>query len=129
MRLDLTDDEKLALAARFDDASRSNNAAAYRAICAPDAVMWHNFDEAEVATEQSVKTIAWLQRVVPDLAWIDIALFPTRTGWVSQSVMTGTAPGGSLRVHSCVIATLNNDGLMTRVEEYLDSAQTAVLKG
>lgn len=129
MELDLTDDEKLAIATRFAHASRSNDADAYRALCAPDAVTWHNFDEAEVGTEQTVKTVAWLHRAVAGLAWQDVALLPTTTGFVSQTIMTGTAPGGELRVHSCVIVTMNNDGLVTRVEEYLDTAQTAALRG
>lgn len=129
MDLDLTDDDKLAIATRFAEASRTNDADAYRSLCAPGAVTWHNFDEVEVGTEQTVKTVAWLHRAVANLAWQDVALLPTPTGWVSQTVMTGTAPGGELRVHSCVIVTLNDAGLVTRVEEYLDTAQTAALRG
>ena len=129
MALPFTDDEKLAIAARFDAASRENDADAYRALCATGAVTWHNFDDAEVTTEQTVKTVGWLHRTVPDLAWHDVALNPTPTGFVSQTIMTGTAPGGTLRVHSCVIVTLDDAGLVTRVEEYLNPAQTAVLRG
>jgi ketosteroid isomerase-like protein len=36
--------------------------------------------------------------------------------------MTGTGPGGPLRVHTCVVATLSDAGKVTRMEEYLDSA-------
>jgi ketosteroid isomerase-like protein len=129
MALRLTDDEKLAIAAKFAAASRQNDADAYRSLCATGAVTWHNFDDAEVTTEQTVRTVAWLHRTVPDLAWHDVALHPTPTGFVSQTVMTGSAPGGALRVHSCVIVTLDDAGLVTRVEEYLDPTQTAVLRG
>jgi ketosteroid isomerase-like protein len=124
-----SDAEKLAIAERFAAASRANDGDAYRALCAPDAVTWHNFDDAEVTTEQTVRTVAWLHRTVPDLAWSDVAFHLTPTGWVSQTVMTGTAPGGPLRVHSCVIVTLGEGGLVARVEEYLDPAQTAELRG
>jgi ketosteroid isomerase-like protein len=129
MHLDLTDDDKLAIAAKFAAASRTNDADAYRALCTADATTWHNFDDAELGTDQTVKTVAWLHRSVANLAWHDVSLLPTPTGWVSQTLMTGAAPGGELRVHSCVIVTLNGDGLVTRVEEYLDPAQTAVLLG
>jgi uncharacterized protein len=129
MTLKLTDDEKLAIATRFGAASRTNDAEAYTAMCAPGAVTWHNFDDAEVTTAQTVRTISWLHRNVPDLAWVDVALHPTPTGFVSQAILTGTAPGGALRAHSCVIVTLTDDGLVSRVEEYLDPAQTAVLRG
>ena len=66
MTLQLTDDEKLAVAARFAASSRENDADAYRALCAPGAVTWHNFDDAEVTTDQTVKTVGWLHRTVPD---------------------------------------------------------------
>lgn len=125
----LSDADKLAIAARFSAASRSNDADAYRALCAADAVTWHNFDELEVSTEQTLRTVAWLHSTVPDLAWEDVALHPTPDGFVSQTIMTGTAPGGPLRVHSCVVVRLDGRGLVARVEEYLDPAQTAVLRG
>jgi ketosteroid isomerase-like protein len=124
----LSDDDKLAIADRFAAASRGNDADAYAALCAPGAMTWHNFDDLEVPTAQTVQTIAWLHRTVSGLAWTDVALVPTPTGFVSQTVMTGSAPGGELRVHSCVVVTLDDDGRVTRVEEYLDSEQTAVLR-
>jgi ketosteroid isomerase-like protein len=129
MSLPLSDDEKLDIARRFGEASRSNDADAYRALCAPGAVTWHNFDDLEVSTDHTVKTIAWLHRTVTDLDWTDVALAPTPTGFVSQMVMTGTAPGGPLEVRTCVVVTLTSDGLVSRVEEYLDPNQTAVLRG
>lgn len=129
MWISLPDDEKLVIAARFAAASRHDDADAYRTLCAPGAVTWHNFDDVEVTTEQTIRTVSWLHRTVRSLAWIDVALVPTPAGFVSQTIMTGTAPGGELRVHSCVIVTLDGDGLVTRVEEYLDPAQTTVLRG
>ena len=128
MTSSLTDDEKLEIARRFAAASRSNDSEAYTSLCSPTAVTWHNFDDQAVDTAHTLGTIAWLHRTVADLAWEDVALLPTPTGFVSQTIMTGTAPGGSLRVHSCVVATLDDDGLVARVEEYLDPGQTAVLR-
>lgn len=129
MTLALSDDDKLAIARRFAAASRENDAEAYAALCTASSVTWHNFDGLEVPTDTTVRTVAWLHRTVPDLAWTDVALHPTPTGFVSQTVMTGTAPGGALNVHSCVVVTLDDDGLVARVEEYLDPGQTAVLAG
>lgn len=125
----LSDDDKLAIATRFNNATRRNDGQAYAAMCAPDAVTWHNFDEVAVPTENTVRTVAWLHRTVEDLRWIDVATYPTPTGFVSQTIMSGTAPGGPLRVHSCVVVTLDDDGMVTRVEEYLDPTQTSVLAG
>ena len=99
------------------------------ALSAAEAVVWHNFDEVEASMEQTVKGLHWIHRAVPDLAWTDISLRPMDNGFVWQAVLTGTAPGGSLRAHSCVVVTLDDGGLITRLEEYLDRAQTAVLRG
>ncbi len=125
----LTDDDKLGIAARFAAASRGNDAEAYARLCTPRAVTWHNFDELEQTTAQTIRTLAWLHRTVPDLAWVDVASYPTPAGFVSQTIMTGTAPGGPLRVHSCVVVTLDESGLISRIDEYLDPSQTAVLRG
>jgi hypothetical protein len=129
MSVNLSDEAKLGVAARYATASRSNDAELFRSLCAPEATTWHNFDGLEVTTGQTVRTIAWLHGAISNLLWNDVALYPTPTGFVSQTVMTGSAPGGPLLVHSCVIVTLNDAGLIVRAEEYLDTAQTAVLRG
>jgi hypothetical protein len=129
MAAQLSDDDKLAIARRMSDAARNNDSEAYAAGCAPGALTWHNFDQVEVPTAKTVKTIGWLHKAVSDLDWEEVALVATKTGYVSQTIMTGTAPGGALRVHSCVVATLDDDGLVLRMDEYLDPAQTAVLAG
>lgn len=125
----LDDERKLAVAARYAAATRGNDTAAFLALCAPDATVWHNTDDTEVPVEHTAKAMAWLHRKVPDLAWTDISLLPTSTGFVSHSVMRGTAPGGPLQVHSCLIVTLDDDGLVTRIDEFIDAAQTSPLRG
>ncbi len=123
----LSDADKLALAAAYSRASATNNADALRSLSAPNAVTWHNFDEVEVTTEQTIRTIGWLHRTVDDLHWIDVSVQATATGWVSQSILAGAAPGGALRAHSCVVVTLDEQGKVVRTDEYLDPAQLAVL--
>jgi ketosteroid isomerase-like protein len=125
----LTNDQKLAVAARFAAATRGNDPEASAALNAPGSVTWHNFDELEVTPEHGARTMTWLRRAVPDLAWIDVATLPTPNGFVMQTILTGTAPGGPLRLHSCMVVSLDDAGLITRIEEYLDTAQSAVLRG
>jgi ketosteroid isomerase-like protein len=123
------DTTKLAVAARYAAATRTNDSDAFLALCAADAVTWHNTDDRAEPVANTAKGMAWLHRKVPDLAWIDVALLPTPTGFVSHSVMTGTAAGGPLRIHSCLIVTLDDSGLITRIDEFIDAAQTAPLRG
>jgi uncharacterized protein len=127
--MSLSNDQKLAIAKKFAAASRDNDAATHAGMSAPGAVTWHNYDEREMTTEQTGKGLTWIHRAVPDIAWTDIAVRATSDGFIWQSVLTGSAPGGALRAHSCLIVTLNDEGLITRLDEYLDPAQTAVLRG
>lgn len=125
----LSDGRRLEIAAEYCRATRENDATAMLAMSGAEAVVWHNFDEVEASMEQTVKGLRWIHRAVADLTWTDISLRPMDNGFVWQAVLTGTAPGGPLRAHSCVVVTLNDGGLITRLEEYLDRAQTAVLRG
>ena len=124
----LTDQDKMAIAAKYCEASRTNDGAAMLALSAPDAIVWHNFDGAEADMAHTVKTLAWVHRTAKDLAWKDVHLQATSTGFIWQALMTGIAPGGSLLVNTCIVVILNEHGLITRLDEYLDSTSTAVLR-
>lgn len=89
--------------------------------------MWHNADATEEPLVNAAKALAWLHRAVPDIAWTDRALTATADGFVWRAVLTGTAPGGSLQAHTCVVVTLTDEGQVHRIDEYLDPAQTSVL--
>ncbi len=125
----LSDESKLAVAVAYTAASRSNDGVAMAALCAPDAVTWHNFDDRETSTAHTIRAMAWLHRTVVGIDWTDVAVKATSDGFVWQSVLTGTVSDKELRVHSCVVATIGDNGKVIRIEEYLDSAQTAVLRG
>lgn len=125
----LSEQAKLDVAAAYAAASRSNDGTALAALAAPGALTWHNFDDKEVSIEHTVRALGWVHKTVPDASWSDVSLKTTADGFVWQSILTGTAPGGPLRAYSCLIVTLNDDGQVTRAEEYLDTAQTAVLRG
>jgi ketosteroid isomerase-like protein len=119
----------LDLAARWDVATRSGDLDAILALAEPDLVFWHNHDDAEVDVATTVRTIGWLRRTMPDIQWHDDEVLPTATGWVARTTMTGTAPGGELRVHTCVVVTVSERGRVARVAEYLDPAALGVLSG
>lgn len=125
----VTDQQKLAVADAFMAASANNDGAAITALCAPEAMTWHNHDGLESPSAETGKGLNWVHRAVPDVAWVTTALKTTPDGFVWQSVLTGTAPGGPLHCPSCVVVTLDNDGRIKRIEEYLDSKQTRVMRG
>lgn len=102
---------------------------AVRAIYAPDAVIWHNNDQAEQTPDQNLRTLAWVTRNVRELRYDDMRRQETASGFVQQHILRGTAPNGApLEIPACIICEVK-DGRITRLEEYLDSAQTAALRG
>jgi ketosteroid isomerase-like protein len=125
----VTDDDKRRVAVAYAAATRAGDAEALAGLSEPDAVVWHNHDGVEVGVERSGRTLRWLHRTVPDVAWEDVAVTPTATGFVWQAVLTGTAPGGPLRAHTCMVVTMSPSGRVARTDEYLDSAALAPLTG
>jgi ketosteroid isomerase-like protein len=125
----LTDDDKLAAQAAYAAATRAGDVAAVAAATEPDAVVWHNHDDAVVTAEQSGRALRWLHRTMPDVAWHDVAILPTPEGFVWQAVVTGTAPGGPVRAHTCMVVRLSSSGKVERTDEYLDPAALVALAG
>jgi len=106
----------------------ATNAGDTSAFAEPDVVIWHNFDGLEVDGAASARTLSWLHRTVPDIAWVDNRVTPTPSGFVWQSVMTGSAPSGALHAHTCAVFTLSPAGKIARIEEYVDAAALAPLR-
>jgi ketosteroid isomerase-like protein len=101
---------------------------AVRAIYAPDAVIWHNNDGVEEDPETNLRTLRWVTRNIKELRYEDIRRQETPSGFVQQHVLRGIAPNGSpLEIPACIICEVK-DGHITRLDEYLDSAHTAVLR-
>ena len=124
----MTDEEKVAVGEAYRDATAANDAEALRAIHEPDALTWHNLDGLSVSVDDSARSLAWLHRTVPDLRLDDVRITPTSEGFVVRWTMAGTAPGGTLDLHSCVVVELSPASRVARASEYLDSAQLAVLR-
>jgi ketosteroid isomerase-like protein len=123
----VTDDEKLAVAARYIAATRAGDLDALAAACEPAMVVWHNHDGVEVDGAATLRTLGWLHRTVPDIDWETAGLRATGDGFVWQAVTSGTAPGGPLRLHTCAVVTLSAGGKVARIDEYLDSGALAPL--
>jgi hypothetical protein len=124
----VTDDEKLTVAEAYRHATAANDARALREVHEPDARTWHNFDGASVSVDDSARSLAWLHRQVPDLHLDDVRITPTPDGFVIRWTIAGSAPGGLLNLHSCVVVELSTQGKVASAAEYLDSAQLDVLR-
>ena len=97
----MTAEEILAFAKKFVDAIQAGDIATTRACYHPDAKLWHNTDGIEQTVDQNMKVLDWFIRTLPD-----------GTKWAMDA---------------CVVIKIEN-GLITRLDEYLDSAQAGKLR-
>lgn len=94
-----------------------------------DAVHWHNFDEVELPLQGADPEQAPVARAaVPDLAGREVRIHSWDDGFAVQYVFGGTANDGTvIRIPVCSVATVR-DGLISRIEDYADTAQAAALR-
>ena len=123
---DLTEQEMHDLGDRLVTAIASGDAEAVQAIYAADARIWHNFDQREQDVTENLRTLADLHRRATDLAYTEIRRFLAPDGFVQQHVLVGKATGGALQMPA-MIRFWVADGRITRLEEYLDTAQAMVM--
>lgn len=116
------------LAAGFIAAIEEGNIPRLHELCSTDVVIWHNNDNQEVDLDNVARLLTWLSRNVRDLRYADVRRRAFAGGYVQQHVLTGVAPNGdALHLPACLIMQVSN-GLITRIEEYLDSAGVEVLR-
>jgi ketosteroid isomerase-like protein len=124
----MTHDEIEALADRLMAAIEHGDVATLTEIYAPDARIWHNFDGLDQSVPDNLQVLQYLHRTVRDLRYTEIRRIIVDDGWVQQHVLCGDAPGGPLAMPAMLRIHIT-DGWITRIEEYLDPQQAAVLRG
>lgn len=126
-RTSLTDEEILDFAARFMGAIEAGDVAAMRACYAPNARIWHNFDNVEQTLDENVKVLEWFSRILPDRHYRIVRREALKDGFLQQHVLEATLPDGvKWNMSACVVVRMEN-GLISRLDEYLDSAATKAL--
>lgn len=117
----------LEVAERFLAAIEAGDIETVRSLYHPDAQVWHNFDQASQTRDENLRVLAWMSRRVKERRYEEVRRIETPTGFAQQHVLRGIAPNGEkLECPAAIFCTVE-DGLITRLEEYLDTAQTAVL--
>ena len=125
----MNEQETLAMAERFLGAIQSGDVATVRACYAPDAVIWHNNDGKEQTVDQNMRVLEWFMRKLPDRHYRVLRREALKDGFFQQHVLEATLPGGAAwAMPACVIVRIK-DGLIVRLDEYLDSAHAAALQG
>ena len=124
----MTSQDYLTLAERFVGAIQSGDTATVRACYAPDAKLWHNNDGVEQTVDQNMKVLDWFIRTLPDRQYRLVRREALPDGFMPQQVLEATLPDGTKwAMDACVVCRVKN-GVITRLDEYLDSAKSAVLR-
>jgi ketosteroid isomerase-like protein len=124
----VSEQDILDLADRFLTGVQAGDQDGVRACYAPDAIIWHNFDGVEQTVDQNMRSLRWFARTLRDRRYRILRRAAIKDGFVQQHVLEATLPDGTAwAMPACVVATVR-DGLIVRLDEYLDSAHAAVLQ-
>ena len=116
------------LADRLMAAIARGDVAAASACYAPDARVWHNFDGQEQSVAENMLTLAWMDKRLSGRKYEIVSRHVFDGGFVQQHVLTGTLNNGApFRMPACIVVQVR-DGLIARLDEYLDTAQTQALR-
>ena len=117
------------IAERFFDAVSAGRIDDVMALYAIDAVIWHNHDGVEQTVAENLQTLTWMATRLGGVEYTQVRRSVTNPGFVQQHVLVATNRRGErVEVPACVVGTVR-DGLITRIDEYLDSVHVSRLTG
>lgn len=123
----MSDTDMIELARRFVGAIERGDVDAVRDCYHPDAKVWHNNDGLEQTVAENLRVLGWMAKVLPERRYRVTRLEALPDGFLQQHVLEASLPnGGTWSLDACVIVRVQ-DGLIVRLDEYLDSAQVARL--
>ncbi|WP_304170266.1 nuclear transport factor 2 family protein [Phenylobacterium aquaticum] len=124
----MTSQDYIAFAKKFVGAIQSGDTDTVRACYHPDAKLWHNNDGIEQTVDQNMKVLDWFIRALPDRNYRVTRLEALPDGFMQQHVLEATLPDGTKwAMDACVVVRIEN-GVITRLDEYIDSAKSAQLR-
>ena len=120
-------ERNLALGERYMRAVSDCDVDSVRDIYAPDARIWHNFDQAQQSVEDNLKTLEWIHGKLSDLEYDIVRREPIPGGFYQQHVLRGKLESGAeFAMPACAIVKIENDKIVS-LDEYLDTAHTRPL--
>lgn len=117
------------IATRLFDALETGDAATLKALYAPDAKLWSNTTQRDVAARDIAAFLPLLVRRMPDRAYADRRITVFDGGFVHRHRLTGTRRDGARVAVECCAMVFVEDGAVTRIEEYLDARQLEAVMG
>ncbi|HYB99792.1 MAG TPA: nuclear transport factor 2 family protein [Candidatus Limnocylindrales bacterium] len=119
--------EILELAQRFFAAIEAGDVDAVRAGYAPGAVVWHNHDLVEQSVDENLATLAAFIAASRQRSYAVTLRQAFAGGFVQEHVLTAISHAGkAFELPACIVCRVQN-GRITRLDEYFDSAQVHAL--
>ena len=118
--------EALEVAERFFRAIEAGDVERIKAIYAPDAIIWHNDDQKEQTVEENLRVLTWVTRNLTNRHYRVKRRVAIPGGFLQQHVLEAQTANGPFSMPACIVVEVK-DGRIARLDEYLDSGQTAAL--
>ena len=106
--------------ALFDALGRGDLAAAERCL-APDARVWHSFDQVAQDRDTAVEGWRGFVGMFAERAFVAVRRQATGGGFVQQHLMVVRAGERRMAWPACVVLQIDS-GLIVRLDEYMDRA-------
>ncbi len=88
-------------------------------------IVWHNNDGVEQTKEQNLRVLDWLVRKTASREYRQVRRFAIDGGFVQQhDLHLEFDDGHSADLPACIVAAVH-DGVITRIDEYLDGPGAA----
>ena len=112
----------------FAAALTGKDSDAFVGVLAPGAVVWHNYDRKVVDARENMAAVEMLGQIVDDASLETLKLAPTADGFVLRFVVHATVKGSGkpFEMQNAIVVT-TDDGLITRIDEYVDPTVGAQL--
>jgi ketosteroid isomerase-like protein len=108
---------------RLFDALERNDAAAVEACCAPGAVFWAN-GRRQGTVEDMAVALSSLQERIGWHRYLDVRRSVFEGGFVEEHLVESHPPGsGPERRMACVVASLDEEGRVTELREYVPASR------
>lgn len=113
---------------RFFTALEAGDVDTLTAIYTPDARIWHNDGGGEQGVADNLRVLRGLHRVVSELRYEIVRRVAVEDGVFQQHVLRGWLPDGTEVAMPAAMYLAVAGGRVSRIEEYLDSAQAAPIR-
>jgi hypothetical protein len=115
------------VAHKMFDALEARDLKTFRGFFTDDAMLWNNTGLVDITMDQAVSKLDMMLAVVKDVRIKERDFIAIPGGIIAQYLQTGTTVTGKPVVLHAMLRFYLVDGRIKRMEEYIDSRETAVI--